>query len=138
MSAEITLFMSTVTVLLLCALAPLAYVLMQPNVFAIALVETPNDGEPVWIARLERATKQFLIAATLYAPLTIAIQLADMSNEQTLLGAQVFFVARLVHIASALQCTAIPKMGASFSSYMGILIMAAGLIQALLVPSPSF
>jgi len=47
--------------------------------------------------RLNRAIRNLIEAITIFAPIAIAVHTLGLSNESSVLGAQIFLVARIIH-----------------------------------------
>ena len=55
---------------------------------------------PGWMARARRAYLNLLENLVLYGGIAVPAHLAGVHNEMTILGAQIFLIARLVHAAT--------------------------------------
>ena len=131
MTIELLMLLFTGGLYLLCATVSITYLLLKPNIFAISLVESYEAGGCSWVKSLEDATKDLRVALLIFLAFTILLLLSGISNDKTALGAQIFFGARLIHMLSYLCNAHTLKLGASFTSHMGLLILLTGFLQAL-------
>lgn len=47
--------------------------------------------------RLNRAIRNLMEALAIFAPIAIAVHVLGLSNDTTVLGAQIFFISRVIH-----------------------------------------
>ena len=85
----------------------------------------PWDG---WNDRLNRALRNLIEALAIYAPIAIAVYVADAGNDTSALGAKIFLGARLIH--AVVFTAGIPwvRTTAWFFGVVGILMVAWPLI----------
>lgn len=55
---------------------------------------TPWSG---WNDRLNRAIRNQIEAIAIFAPVLLSVELANLTNETTAIGAQIFVIARILH-----------------------------------------
>lgn len=72
------------------------------NILALGLVTAAGNQHDVapwsgWNDRLNRAIRNQIEAMVIFAPLLVSIELANLTNETTALGAQLFVLARIAH-----------------------------------------
>lgn len=97
MNIEIKMLAATAGLLLLMTL-----IQGTRNVLLLGLSTTAGNQHNItawtgWNDRLNRAIDNLKEAIIIFMPLSIAVQLLDLSNETTALGAQIFVAARIVH-----------------------------------------
>ncbi len=72
------------------------------NIFALGLVTAAGNQHDIapwsgWNDRLNRAIKNQIEGIVIFAPILLAIELANLNNDTTALGAQIFVLARVAH-----------------------------------------
>jgi len=72
------------------------------NVFVLGLPTAAGNQHDIspWEGandRLNRAIRNLIEAITIFAPIAIAVHVLGLSNDTTTLGAQVFFISRVIH-----------------------------------------
>lgn len=72
------------------------------NIFALGLVTAAGNQHDIdpwsgWNDRLNRAIKNQIEGIVIFAPILLAIELANLNNGTTALGAQIFVLARVAH-----------------------------------------
>lgn len=97
MNIEIEMLAATAGLLLLMTL-----IQGTRNVLLLGLSTTAGNQHNItawtgWNDRLNRAIDNLKEAIIIFMPLSIAVQVLDLSNETTALGAQIFVAARIVH-----------------------------------------
>jgi uncharacterized MAPEG superfamily protein len=85
--------------------------MLTPTIYLIGRMQTPGGMEwalgnrdqpfkvPDWAARAQRAHDNFVENLAPFAILVLAAQIAAKANGWTALGAQMFFWARVAHVA---------------------------------------
>lgn len=72
------------------------------NIFALGLVTAAGNQHHIapwsgWNDRLNRAIRNQIEGIVIFAPILLAVELANFNNETTALGAQMFVYARVAH-----------------------------------------
>jgi len=72
------------------------------NVLVLGLSTTAGNQHDIspWTGandRLNRAIRNLIEAITIFAPIAIAVHVLGLNNDTTALGAQIFFIARIIH-----------------------------------------
>lgn len=72
------------------------------NILALGLVTAAGNQHGIapwegWNDRLNRAIRNQIEAIAIFAPVLLAVESANLTNDTTALGAQIFVVARIVH-----------------------------------------
>lgn len=90
-----------------------------------------REGLPAptgWAGRAQRAHRNMLENLVLFAALVLIVVLADKSNAMTLLGAQLFFWARLVYAFVYLAGIPWLRTGVWFVSVIGLALIFVALL----------
>jgi uncharacterized MAPEG superfamily protein len=72
------------------------------NVLALGLVTAAGNQHDIapwagWNDRLNRAIRNQIEAIAIFAPVLLSVELANLTNETTALGATIFVIARVAH-----------------------------------------
>ncbi len=97
MSVELTMLVYSVVLLLILVLIQAAAGAMAQGALPMA---GPRDNLPPpkpFQARSKRVVDNHREGLTIFAPLVLVAAIAHISNAQTVLGAQIFFYARVAH-----------------------------------------
>lgn len=97
MTVELTMLLYSVILLLILILIPAANAIRQNGAMAQA---GPRDDMPepsVFRKRAMRLRDNMLENMALFAPVVLIANAADISTGTTVLGAQIFFLARVLH-----------------------------------------
>ena len=116
----------------LCLVIWLPYVLVAIGQFGLVrMVSYPAcdfDELPGWARRLYRAHMNLIENLVPFAALIIVAQMVGAANEMTVLGARLFFWARLVQIVGHTLGIPWVRTLAFFTGWAGNLIIAAQII----------
>jgi uncharacterized MAPEG superfamily protein len=82
-----------------------------------------------WVGRADRAHRNALENLVLFASLVLVAVVANKTNEMTLLGAQIFFWARLVYAAVYLAGIPWLRTGVWTVSVVGLVIIFSQLVR---------
>lgn len=98
MTAELMLLAWTVALAVVQVLLTSAGAMTQ---FSLATLvgnrETPVDGK-AWVGRAQRAHRNLLESLAPFAAVVLIAHVAGISNATTILGAQLFFYARVIYL----------------------------------------
>lgn len=128
---------------LLAATGLLAFVLILPPL--VALIMTAGWGKafgnradlaplPEWAQRAGRAQRNMVDTLVPFTAIVVAVQMAGVSNDQTQLGAALFFWGRVAHAISYLGGIPYVRTLAFLVSVSGLFRMAG---EVLPIVSPS-
>lgn len=72
------------------------------NIFVLGLVTAAGNQHDIapwsgWNDRLNRAIKNQIEGIVIFAPILLSVEFANLTNESTALGAQIFVFARVAH-----------------------------------------
>ena len=99
MTAELTLLSWTVALAIVQVFIAVVGAMTQfPLPTLVGNRETPVEGRQ-WVGRAQRAHRNLLESLLPFAALVLVAHAADVSNAYTVLGAQLFFYARLAYAA---------------------------------------
>lgn len=99
MTAELTLLSWTVALAIVQVFIVVVGAMTQfPLPTLVGNRETPVEGRQ-WVGRAQRAHRNLLESLLPFAALVLVAHAADVSNAYTVLGAQLFFYARLAYAA---------------------------------------
>jgi uncharacterized MAPEG superfamily protein len=97
MTTELTLLAWSVALLIAQMLVAIVGAMTQfPLPTLVGNREVPVDGR-AWVGRAQRAYRNMLEGLLLFAAVVLAAAAAGISNPATVLGAQLFFYARLAY-----------------------------------------
>jgi uncharacterized MAPEG superfamily protein len=97
MTTELTLLAWSVALLIAQMLVAIVGAMTQfPLPTLVGNREVPVDGR-AWVGRAQRAYRNMLEGLLLFAAVVLAAAAAGISNPATVLGAQLFFYARLTY-----------------------------------------
>ncbi len=124
MSIELQMLLWSILLGLVHILAGATFAIMQRG---LMWAFGPRDGTPAPLTgvagRLERASRNFLETFVFFAAAVLAVLLAQKTSEQTALGVQIYFWARLAYL---------PVYAAGIS-YLRTLIWAISLVGLAMV-----
>lgn len=103
------------------------------NIILLGLVTAAGNQHDIapwqgWNDRLNRAIRNQIEAIAVFAPVLITVELAELTNQTTAIGAQLFVVARIAH--AIVYTAGIP--------WLRTTVWAIGVTGIVLVGSPLF
>lgn len=128
MTIELTMLLYSVILLLVLILIPAAESIIRNGVMAQA---GPRDNLPdpsVFNKRATRLKNNMIENMMLFAPAVLLANAAGVSTGNTVLGAQIFFFARIVHAVIYLAGWPMIRPLAWMVSLVGILMIALALL----------
>jgi len=128
MNPELELLAWTVVLTFVQMLIAVAGATLQVGLAALAGNREGLAPATGWAGRAHRAHRNMLENLVLFAALVLIAALADRTNPMTLLGAQIFFWARLAY--AAIYLVGIPwlRTAAWFVSVVGLVLIFAQLL----------
>ena len=128
MKPELTLLVWSATLAFVQVLVAVQGTMMQVGLPALAGNREALPEIKGWAGRAQRAQRNMVENLLLFAALVLAAVAAGKTNDMTLLGAQIFFWARLVY--AAVYIAGIPwlRTGVWFVSAIGMILIFAQLI----------
>ena len=78
--------------------------------------------------RLNRAIRNLIEAITIFAPIAIAVHVLGLSNETTVLGAQIFFISRVIHTTVFVMGVPWVRTTAWTTGVIGIVMVGSALV----------
>ena len=72
------------------------------NILALGLVTAAGNQHDIapwsgWNDRLNRAIRNQIEAIAIFVPVLLSVEIANLTNETTAIGAQIFVIARVAH-----------------------------------------
>lgn len=72
------------------------------NILALGLVTAAGNQHDIapwsgWNDRLNRAIRNQIEAMSIFAPILLCVEIANLNNETTAMGAQIFVITRVAH-----------------------------------------
>lgn len=72
------------------------------NILALGLVTAAGNQHDIapwsgWNDRLNRAIRNQIEAMSIFAPILLSVEIANLNNETTAMGAQIFVITRVAH-----------------------------------------
>ncbi len=128
MNPELELLAWTVVLTFVQMLIAVAGATLQVGLPALAGNREGLAPATGWAGRAHRAHRNMLENLVLFAALVLIAALADRTNPMTLLGAQIFFWARLAYAAIYLAGIPWLRTGAWFVSVVGLVLIFAQLL----------
>lgn len=93
----------------------------------------PRDGTPPPVntlaARMARASANFLETFALFAAAVLAVMIAGKSNETTVLGAQIYFWARVAYVPAYAVSVPFLRTLVWTASIIGLIMVLTGLFH---------
>lgn len=103
------------------------------NILALGLVTAAGNQHGIapwsgWHDRLNRTVRNQLEAMAIFVPFVVSVEISQVSNEYSALGAQIFVAARVVH--SLVYIAGIPwvRTAAWAVGVVGIILVATPLV----------
>jgi uncharacterized MAPEG superfamily protein len=128
MNPELELLAWTVVLTFVQMLIAVAGATLQVGLPALAGNREGLAPATGWAGRAHRAHRNMLENLVLFAALVLIAALADRTNPMTLLGAQIFFWARLAYAAIYLAGIPWLRTAAWFVSVVGLVLIFAQLL----------
>ena len=127
MKPELSLLVWSVALAFVQVLVAVQGAMMQVGLPTLAGNREPPLDIKGWAGRAQRAQRNMVENLVLFAALVLVAVAAGETNDMTLLGAQIFFWARLVY--AAVYVAGIPwvRTGAWFVSVIGMILIFAQL-----------
>lgn len=128
MTIELTMLLYSVILLLVLILIPAAESIIRNGAMAQA---GPRDNLPdpsVFNKRATRLKNNMIENMMLFAPLVLLASLTGVSTGNTILGAQIFFYARIIHAVIYLAGLPMIRPLAWMVSLVGIIMIALALL----------
>jgi uncharacterized MAPEG superfamily protein len=128
MKPELSLLVWSVALAFLQVLVAVQGAMMQVGLPALAGNREPQLDLTGWVGRAQRAQRNMVENLLLFAALVLVAAVADKTNAMTLLGAQIFFWARVVY--AGVYIAGIPwlRTGVWFLSVIGLILIFAQLL----------
>lgn len=127
MTPELTLLLWSVILTFILILIPAGEALQRNGAKAQGGARDDLPEPTVFHKRATRLSQNMQENMVLFAPLVLVIHAAGTSNDMTLLGAQVFFYARVLHAVIYLAGWPMVRPLAWFAGVIGMGLMAAQL-----------
>ena len=128
MNAELTLLVYSVILTFLTIMVPALAGILQNG---LATQAAARDGLPeptVFAKRARRLQDNMIENMVLFVPLVLAVQVAGVSNADTVMGAQIFVVARVFHAGIYLAGIPWIRPLAWAVSVVGLIMIASALL----------
>lgn len=128
MNAELTLLVYSVILTFLIIMVPALAGILQNG---LATQAAARDGLPeptVFAKRARRLQDNMIENMVLFVPLVLAVQVAGVSNADTVMGAQIFVVARVFHAGIYLAGIPWIRPLAWAVSVVGLIMIASALL----------
>ena len=128
MKPELTLLVWSVVLAFVQVLIAVQGAMMQVGLPALAGNREPLPEITGWAGRAQRAQRNMVENLVLFAALVLVAVAAGKTNDMTLLGAQIFFWARVAY--TAVYIAGIPwlRTGVWFVSVIGMILIFAQLV----------
>jgi uncharacterized MAPEG superfamily protein len=128
MKPELSLLVWSVALAFLQVLVAVQGAMMHVGLPALAGNREPQLALTGWVGRAQRAQRNMVENLLLFAALVLVAVVADKTNAMTLLGAQIFFWARVVY--AGVYIAGIPwlRTGVWFLSVIGLILIFAQLL----------
>ena len=102
MTIELTMLLYSVLLMFALILIPASEAILRNGVKAQAGARDDLPEAPIFYSRAKRLVDNMLENIVMFAALVLIAHAVGISNESTILGAQVFFYARVFHALSYL------------------------------------
>ncbi len=128
MKTEMTLLVWSVALAIVQVVIAVFGAMLQVGLPALAGNRERMPELSGWAGRAMRAHRNLLESLVLFAALLLAAQSAGISNAQTVLGAQLFFWARVVHAGLYIAGTPWARTAAWAVSILGLVLIFLQLV----------
>lgn len=128
MKPELSLLLWSVALAFVQVLVAVQGAMMQLGLPALAANREALPELKGWAGRAQRAQRNMVENLLLFVPLVLVAVVADKTNAMTLLGAQIFFWARLAYAGVYVAGITWLRTGVWFVSVIGLILIFAQLI----------
>jgi uncharacterized MAPEG superfamily protein len=128
MKPELSLLVWSVALAFVQVLVAVQGALMQLGLPALAANREALPELKGWAGRAQRAQRNMVENLLLFVPLVLVAVVANKTNAMTLLGAQIFFWARLAYAGVYVAGITWLRTGVWFVSVIGLILIFAQLI----------
>jgi uncharacterized MAPEG superfamily protein len=128
MTVELTMLLLSVGLLMLILLIQASAGILANGVMAQAGARDELPEKKVFHARVTRLRDNMMENLLMFAPLVLIAQALGVSNDMTVLGAQLFFYARLVHASIYVAGLPMIRPVAFAVAWAGIIMLASQLL----------
>jgi uncharacterized MAPEG superfamily protein len=128
MKPELSLLLWSVALAFVQVLVAVQGAMMQLGLPALAANREALPELKGWAGRAQRAQRNMVENLLLFVPLVLVAVVADKTNAITLLGAQIFFWARLAYAGVYVAGITWLRTGVWFVSVIGLILIFAQLI----------
>jgi uncharacterized MAPEG superfamily protein len=128
MKPELSLLVWSVALAFVQVLVAVQGAMMQVGLPALAANRESQPELTGWAGRAQRAQLNMVENLLLFAPLVLVAVVADKTNTTTLLGAQIFFWARVAYAGVYVAGIVWLRTGVWFVSVIGLIMIFAQLI----------
>ena len=124
MTTELTLLILSVGLLMLILLIQASAGILSNGLMAQAGSRDELPEKKVFHARVTRLRDNMIENLLMFAPVVLVAQAMGISNDMTILGAQLFFFSRLAHAVIYLMAVPLVRPVAFAVAWAGILLIA--------------
>ena len=124
MTTELTLLILSVGLLMLILLIQASAGLLSNGLMAQAGSRDELPEKRVFHARVTRLRDNMIENLLMFAPVVLVAQAVGVSNDMTILGAQLFFYSRLAHAILYLAAVPLVRPVAFAVAWAGIILIA--------------
>jgi len=124
MTTELTLLILSVGLLMLTLLIQASAGILSNGLIAQAGSRDELPEKKVFHARVTRLRDNMIENLLMFAPVVLVAQAMGVSNDMTILGAQLFFFARLAHAVIYLMAVPLVRPVAFAVAWAGIILIA--------------
>ena len=127
MTTELTLLILSVGLLMLILLVQASAGILSNGLMAQAGSRDELPQKRVFHARVTRLRDNMIENLLMFAPVVLVAQAMGVSNDMTILGAQLFFFSRLAHAVIYLMAVPLVRPVAFAIAWAGIILIACQL-----------
>ena len=124
MTTELTLLILSVGLLMLTLLIQASAGILSNGLIAQAGSRDELPEKKVFHARVTRLRDNMIENLLMFAPVVLVAQAMGVSNDMTILGAQLFFFSRLAHAVIYLMAVPLVRPVAFAVAWAGIILIA--------------
>lgn len=124
MTTELTLLILSVGLLMLTLLIQASAGILSNGLMAQAGSRDELPEKKVFHARVTRLRDNMMENLLMFAPVVLVAQAVGVSNDMTILGAQLFFFGRLAHAVIYLMAVPLVRPVAFAVAWAGIILIA--------------
>ena len=129
MTIELTMLVLSVGLLMLILLVQASAGILSNGLMAQAGARDELPEKRVFHARVTRLRDNMMENLLMFAPVVLVAQAMGVSNDMTILGAQLFFFARLAHAIIYLAAVPLVRPLAFAAAWAGIILIACQLFM---------